>query len=111
MLRAPPPKGSLRVDFQSTGAALHAARTTLAASSGFAETDVEKLAAAITKEVGSFLTTHEDQEVTLEQLTNAVDLKLRMAELIDPREHATRMDAIHDATEAATQAAMDQMNA
>jgi hypothetical protein len=99
------------VDFETTGAALHSARQTLLAQqdAGIDVAQVEPLAAGIIKGLNAFLATHQDEEFTLEQALDAADARLRMDGTLAPDADERVVDAVHEATAAATRTAAERM--
>jgi NADPH-dependent glutamate synthase beta subunit-like oxidoreductase len=100
------------VDFRMSGDVLHEVRNVLQdrKGAGLSDTDVEQLAAGITKGVDDFLNSHRNVDFTLEQVLDTVDSRLRMAGTIAPDIDEAKLDAVHDATDAATRYAVERMN-
>lgn len=101
------------MDFRMSGDVLHEVRNVLQdrKGAGLSDTDVEQLAAGITKGVDDFLNSHRNVEFTLEQVLDAVDSRLRMAGTLAPDADEAKVEAVHDATDAATRYAVERMNA
>jgi|GEM_PF-3983143 len=101
------------MDFDTTGAMLHVARERLEQrkDAGHAESAVETMAAAITKAVADYITSHRDAEFTLTEITDFVDTRMRMASVLEPNASAAQIASVHDATEAATRLAVERMSA
>ncbi|HEY8744668.1 MAG TPA: hypothetical protein VIU62_16355 [Chloroflexota bacterium] len=101
------------MDMRTSGEVLHEVRQVLRdrKGAGLSDAEVEHLSAGITKGVDVFLNAHRESEFTLEQVLDAVDGRLRLAGTIASDTDAAKMDAIHDATDAATHTAVDRMSA
>ena len=101
------------MDFRTSGEVLHEVRAVLQENktAGLSVIEIEQLSAGITKGVDDFLNAHRETEFTLEQVLDAVDGRLRLAGTISRDTDAARMDAIHDAIDAATHAAVERMSA
>jgi hypothetical protein len=99
------------VDFETTGAALHSARETLLSSqdAGIDAAQTEAMAAGIIKGLDAFLTTHQDEEFTLEQALDAAESRLRLDGTLPPDADGRVLDAVHAATAAATRTAAERM--
>jgi len=101
------------VDFRMSGDVLHEVRSVLQdrKAVGLSDTEVEQLSTGITKGVDDFLNTHRNVDFTLDQVLDAVDGRLRMAGTIAHDTDAAKLDAVHDATGAATRYAVERLNA
>ena len=101
------------MDFRTSGEVLHEVREVLQKNktAGLSDTEIELLSAGIIKGVDDFLNTHRETEFTLEQVIDTVDGRLRLAGTISRDTDAVKLDAIHDATDAATHSAVERMSA
>lgn len=95
-----------------SGEVLHEVRNVLLdrKEAGLSDTEVEQLAAGITKGVDDFLNGHRNVDFTLEQVIDTVDGRLRLVGTIAPDADEAKMDAVHDATDAATRYAVERMS-